>query len=303
MREAERRILDLMRRQHGLVTRAQALDAGLSVGAWGRRLATGEFVALHRGIARHPSQPTTDDQRILAAVLAVGPPAQASHTSAARVWGAGVDPWEPEVLLTGPSRSSRLPGVVVHRATSGPAVRSVLRRRIPVTDPLRTLSDLASLGRRATVEEALSEFVRAQLVTPAAVHRLVEGGGGKGRRGIALLREVVERWSLPGAFGDSTLEVVMAELCAAHGLPTPSFHHRVGPYELDVAFPEQRVAVELDSWRFHGGREAFEADRARDLALQARGWVVSRVTWLAVTTRPSRVAAQLLQVLDGRSAA
>lgn len=303
MREAERRLADVARRQHGLVTRQQARAAGLSSSAWGRRLERGPYVAVYPGVARHVSVRVTDEQHILAFVLAVGGGAAASHTAGARVWGALLEPWGPEVTVVGRDRSSRLRGGTVHRVTTGEDLTPVWRRRIPTTRPVRVLFDLASIGQEGAVEEALDVFVVRRLVDLAALHRSLDEGEGRGRRGVAALRQVVARWSLPGAFADSRLEVVMAELCAAHGLPTPSFHHRVGPYELDVAFPEQRVAVELDSWRFHGGREAFEADRARDLALQARGWVVSRLTWLAVTTRPGRVAGQLRQVLEGRSAA
>jgi very-short-patch-repair endonuclease len=102
----------------------------------------------------------------------------------------------------------------------------------------------------------------------------------------------------------------VTELLEEHALPRASFHHVIGPYEhvigpyeVDFAFPEARVAVEVDGWGSHGDRAAFESDRARDLALASRGWLVVRLTWWAVTRQPARVFAQLRQVLDRRAAA
>ena len=47
---------------------------------------------------------------------------------------------------------------------------------------------------------------------------------------------------------------------------------------MDFLWPEQRLVVEADGFGYHGTREAFERDRARDADLQARGYRVLRVT-------------------------
>ncbi len=73
--------------------------------------------------------------------------------------------------------------------------------------------------------------------------------------------------------------------------------YRVGRYRLDFAWPELKVAVETDGWATHGPREGFEADRARDAALMARGWRVLRVTYRRLQRQPTLVAAQLAAVL------
>ena len=79
-------------------------------------------------------------------------------------------------------------------------------------------------------------------------------------------------------------------------------NHTVGPYEIDFAWPAQHVLVEVDGWRSHGHRLAFERDRARDAELVALGYVVLRFTWRQLRERPLLVAAQIAQALAHRTA-
>ncbi|MDO5735717.1 MAG: DUF559 domain-containing protein [Propionibacteriaceae bacterium] len=46
----------------------------------------------------------------------------------------------------------------------------------------------------------------------------------------------------------------------------------------DIAFPAEKVVVELDGWEFHQARTSFVADRRRDVALHLKGWTVLRFT-------------------------
>ncbi|HYH89217.1 MAG TPA: DUF559 domain-containing protein [Solirubrobacteraceae bacterium] len=62
--------------------------------------------------------------------------------------------------------------------------------------------------------------------------------------------------------------------------------------EVDAAWPDRRLSVELDSYEFHGTRQAFENDRRRDRRLTAAGWRVMRVTWRDLD-EPGRLAAEL----------
>jgi very-short-patch-repair endonuclease len=61
------------------------------------------------------------------------------------------------------------------------------------------------------------------------------------------------------------------------------------------------VIVETDGFASHGGRDAFERDRTRDIDRTAQGWAVLRITQRQLGTRPAWVAARLAQTL-GRSA-
>jgi Protein of unknown function (DUF559) len=88
-----------------------------------------------------------------------------------------------------------------------------------------------------------------------------------------------------------------------HGLPRPRTNaritHRAGTGEVDAAWPDHRLIVELDGYDVHTTRRSFEDDRARDRALTADGWRVVRITW----RQPHRSTAPAgeLRTLLGRS--
>ncbi len=63
------------------------------------------------------------------------------------------------------------------------------------------------------------------------------------------------------------------------------------------SWPEARLIVEVGGYGAHGGREAFEADRARDLKLKLLGYEVARFTWRQLIDGPAEVAAALRNLL------
>ena len=77
---------------------------------------------------------------------------------------------------------------------------------------------------------------------------------------------------------------------------------RVCRREVDLLWPAQRLVVEVDGFRFHGGRAAFERDRRRDGELLASGYRVLRVTWRELTGAPEAVVATLAQALAAHPA-
>ena len=76
----------------------------------------------------------------------------------------------------------------------------------------------------------------------------------------------------------SELERIFVEVCDGARLPRPAMNLFVAGYEVDAAWLEEGVVVEVDSFEFHRTRAAFEADRRRDAALQRQGLRVMRVT-------------------------
>jgi very-short-patch-repair endonuclease len=89
----------------------------------------------------------------------------------------------------------------------------------------------------------------------------------------------------------------MLGLVRAAALPAPRTNVRIGPYEVDAMWNEQRVIVEVDGYAFHSSRAAFERDRARDADLQARGFRVVRVTWRQIVDRPEATVARIACLL------
>lgn len=68
---------------------------------------------------------------------------------------------------------------------------------------------------------------------------------------------------------------------------------------MDFFWRAQRVAVELDGFRFHTTRSAFERDREKDHAIRARDIDLLRFTWRQLEREPeaslARTAAALVR--------
>jgi very-short-patch-repair endonuclease len=71
------------------------------------------------------------------------------------------------------------------------------------------------------------------------------------------------------------------------------------PVRIDFLWPRERVALEADSYEFHGTRQAFERDRRRDQLLRLAGYEPLRITWRQLSRHPEQVE-ELLRELLGR---
>lgn len=96
----------------------------------------------------------------------------------------------------------------------------------------------------------------------------------------------------------SELERRFLALCRRHRLPAPEVNARVGRFEVDFLWREQRVVVETDGFQFHGSKGAFEADREKDAELKRRGFRVLRLTYRQVLTDSGNVAVTIRRMLS-----
>lgn len=81
------------------------------------------------------------------------------------------------------------------------------------------------------------------------------------------------------------------------GFPHPEVNVRLGGHLVDFLWRDERLVVEVDGYRFHSSRAAFERDRLRDAALEEAGLWVIRVTWRQLTEQPYALVARLARVL------
>jgi hypothetical protein len=217
--------------------------------------------------------------RMLAAALTYGPEAVLSHRAAAAVWDLG--PWPSGAIdVTAPTRKQPRPGIRLHRAT----VERVVREGFPVTTVARTLIDQAGalpLGRLR------DQFERAERLGLLDVYSVSEEMYGK--RGARKIRAILAELTEPEPTKPG-LEEAFRALCKEAGIPPPSFNVSLHGYEVDAAWPEAKLVVELDSWEWHRTRRAFEGDRRKAAALEAAGYRVLRFTWKQVTREPELVA-------------
>jgi very-short-patch-repair endonuclease len=260
---ADAEVAAIASRQHGVATFTQLKQAGVSRSGIYRRLAAGRLHRVHRGVYAVGHRGLSQQGKWMAAVLACGAGAVLSHRSAAELWEllpASTGPIHVSVPASSGGRSSRH-RLRIHRS-SLPAGDTTIRGRIPVTTPARTIADLKRSVPAVTVRKAIRE---AEF------------------RGLDLGDTDTDHTR-------SELERAFLLLCRRHGLPAPEVNVRVGRFTVDFLWRAQRLAVETDGYRAHRGRQAFEDDRERELALGVRGIRLRRFSDRQVDSQPARVA-------------
>ena len=294
----ERAIQELAARQHGVVSLPQLMALGLSASAVRNWVARGKLRRLHRGVYAIGLAAPSANGRYMAAVLACGPGAALSHRSAGAHLGLRAC-HRTAIDVTAPGRAGKQrAGIDGHRAT-GLEPRDIARvEGIPCTTVARTLLDLAETVDRTALEKAVEQADKLRIFDLAAVVDVTERAGN--RRGATTLRAVLNAYTPEPAFTRSELEKRFLALCTEAGLPRPSVNSFSDVFEIDFVWPDRRLMVEVDSYRHHGTRAAFERDRRRDQDLTAAGWHVVRFTWRQVIDEPERVVARLRSLLAGQ---
>jgi very-short-patch-repair endonuclease len=275
--------MDLAARQHGLVTVGQALDSGLSHEQVKHRREAGALRSLRRGVLAVVGTPSSWEQAVMAAVLAAGEGAVASHLTAALLWGF------PDVLrdvgievTTDRSDQRRMRGVRTHRTVKFLSCEHTTQRGIPVTTVARTLVDCSVLLSFGQLARAMDDGLRRGTTTLRAIRTCVSGlRPAPGRRPSVIQGLLAKR--LPGYEpGDVDSEVRLMRLLVDAGLLEPVLQHRVvvdgDPYKIDLAYPHVKLAIEYDGFEFHNTRTAFDRDRERANRLTAIGWTFLRIT-------------------------
>ncbi len=100
-----------------------------------------------------------------------------------------------------------------------------------------------------------------------------------------------------GSLTRSEAEEALLALIRAAQLPEPGINARLHGYEVDFHWRADRFVLEMDGFRFHSTRRAFEHDRRKDAALRAAGLATMRVTWRQLESEPYAVVARVAQAL------
>jgi hypothetical protein len=288
---------ELLRHQQGVLSRAQALDTGLTDKAIAARLRSGRWQRLYTGVYATFSGEPPRNARLWAAVLRAGAGAALSHQTAAELYGL-LTAAAPMIHVTVPigRRISRPRDVVVHYSgrldqSRHPALRPPRTRIedsvLDLAETCASMDDVVSLilrasaSRRTTPEKILSALEHRARMPRRASLLLALGAAADGAQSILEFRYVhgVER---------------------CHGLPRARGQNPVrrggrNQYQ-DLSYEEYGLVVELD------GREAHPAwfrwaDIRRDNANAATGQVTLRYGWDDVTERPCRTALEVAATL------
>lgn len=293
----DRSMIELARRQHGVVARSQLKSLGLGGRAVDERIGRGLLRPVHRGVFFLGTSRLSADSRRMAAVLACGPGTVLSHRSAAKLWG--VFPYEPgTVELSRPSggRTGRS-GLLLRQAKLLPDEVGEVEG-IPTTAVFRTVFDLATVASKREVERAFHETEVRGLTGRVSLPQLLSRY--PGRRGAATVREILASRE-PAGITQNEFEERFVDFLDRHGFPRPRLNAtlpmRGRLLRPDCMWPERRLIVELDGRAVHGTERAFESDRQRDRLLLAEGWRSMHVTWRQLRDEPEEIAADLSEAL------
>lgn len=252
------------------MTRKQLLDLGLDDHAIGWRTRQGRLFRVHHGVYAVGRPATTPPERAAAAVLACGPGAALSHGSAMTLWGFWKH-WDQPFEVTVPG-DRRPRGIRTHRTR--PLHHRDVRRQLDVrvTSPARTLLDMAARLKPAALRRAVKDGQARKLASQEALAEALARH--PHHPGAAKLRPYLD----DPHDTRSVLEDRFLEFCEREGIPRPRMNVEVCGLLVDALFEQEKVIVELDSWDFHSGREAFEDDRERDGVTTEAGLVTVRIT-------------------------
>jgi very-short-patch-repair endonuclease len=236
---------------------------------------------VHRGVYAIGYPRLTHGGRCMAAALTYGAKAVVSHRSAAELWGL-LPAKGGQIVVSVPGIAGKRPrhSVHIHRSRTLTTDAVTSKSGIPITTPTRTIADLQLASKTRDCKAGIA---------PGELRRAVRQAGVLGLQ-IDRPREADRT--------RSELEYLFLRLCKRHGLPTPEVNVRIDSMLVDFLWRERRLIVETDGFRYHGGREAFEDDRERDLRLKALGYDVIRLSYRQVVDESSRVAGLLAAILD-----
>jgi hypothetical protein len=293
-------LVDLLDRQHGVLTREQAVGAGLSRHAIAARVDTGRWQRLYGGVFVTFSGPIPRAALLWAAVLRAGDQAVLSHHTAAELWKLSDVP-APSIHVSVPRQAGPLaaPGLVVHYSVRLAAARHPARLP-PQTTLEETVLDLADLS--ATAEDAVAWPIKAcqrRLTTPG---KIVDALGKRNR--VRWRGDLVDALTESPAGVHSPLELrYFRDVERKHGLPRGDRQvlaiRGLRRQYLDVRYSAHGVVVELDGMLAHLA-ESRQHDARRDNANTLAGNQTLRYGWIPVAYHPCEVTLEVANLLRQR---
>jgi hypothetical protein len=293
---------ELARFQAGIITRQQALGAGVSTSTIVSKVKHGRWRQVYRGVYAMFTGPLTREAQLWAAVLYAGKGAQLSHETAAELHGFSDRP-SPLTHVTVPAsrRVRPIPGVVIHiSARIDPGARFP-QGVLPHTFVEETITDLVHAAH--SLDDACGWIT-------CAFRRKCTGEGPlratmNSRRKLRWRPQLDDIVTAAAGGTHSVLEYRYDRgVEHAHGLPVA---RRQVPFTKpdgqrgyrDRYYQEFGLVIELDGKKAHPD-ERRSIDRRRDNAAAAAGGSTLRYAWDDVTRHGCATAAQIAQALRTR---
>lgn len=170
VRRVEQTLARIAHGSHGVVTRSEALGAGITADEITRRVRSGALLRVHRGVYRVGHRAPSVEATYMAAVRACGDAVLSGRAAGHLLGLLRGRPPRPEVTTV---LSRRAEGVRIRRTRAFHSVDVTVWRGVPVTSPARTLVDLAAVLAPAALARACHEAGVRYDTTPAQVEEVL----------------------------------------------------------------------------------------------------------------------------------
>lgn len=293
MPDLDRAISLIARPQHGVFNHVQVIQVGGSHRQVSRRLGTGDWLLLDRGVYALASSPPTWRRQVIAAVLSKNRAIASGVTAGALHNIPGCRRGRPEITIPH-SGSAASALAVVRRRSDFTAIDTVVLDRIPTSSVAETLFDLARRMPLPMLEGAVDHCLVRNGVTSTDLQAVLDRISGSRLKGTKAFRECVAGLSDDYVPTESELERMLLRAIDDPRVPAIDRQARlvwwpVMPHRVDAVIEDWRLILEADGRTFHTKRADFERDRERDNLAVAHGYRVMRFTYRALKTDPRGV--------------
>lgn len=288
--------------EHEGIVATRLLDTPLTPGERRARTQTGRWVELYPGVYRIGGAPETWRSALLAACWAGGERAVASHRAAAHLWRLAGGRDVVEITCPRWRRTQKDGELVVHESRLLTSADVTVRDGIPCSTVERTIFDLAGVAGPGTVDLAIDSALRRELTTVPALVDLGERVAKRGRVGSARFRVAVAQRDPEQSLPESEPERLLAAALVRHGLPSPVHQfvvrNALGAFigRVDLAYPDDRIVIEYESYTHHTGKVALARDSARRNAMIGSGYTVLTATAEDLRDHAARLADEVRRV-------
>lgn len=286
-------VSSVARRQHGVVSRAQAMATGLTAKQVRWRVESGDWQTIHAGVYLTNTGALTWRARAWAGLLRCGTGSVLILEAAALLWR--LERVEPAIIAIGVPAGRHPRPVRGVRVVQRTRLRHVKVDGFPTTRLAQTVIDLADRAH-CTLDDAVSVAARACQQRSVDERALLEELESRGRH--RLRRELRLAFGQIGEGAESLPEVwFVTRVQRPHGLP--DFRRQAKEPDstrTDLKDDVHGVNVEIDGQLWHAG-ERFHGDRARDRRAAGRGEVTLRMTYLELDRTPCELAGDVGRTL------
>jgi hypothetical protein len=269
-----------LRRQQALITRRQCLELGGSAAALRRLLDRGIWETVDRGLYGPSGVPLGWSRRLMAASLLAPPGSLVSHCAAGALLDVGGLTQPKPELSVHEGQTFRRPWVITHESKDLDLADVVVIDGIPTTGPRRLAMDIGSVVSFPRFKHTVREIRHQHGVTNEQLLHTYLRHKQRGRNGGGSLRDWLDRYFAISGTAESGLELVVLDAILDSSLPAPVAQHWVvtagGRFRLDLAYPERKIAIEVDGVQ-HEDLDIVPADQRRTALLEDCGWTVIRV--------------------------